>query len=140
MKTFASQSLLVLGLVAALSGCMELSPETVGKQSNGQICYTIAVARANNGSAETIATGVDELRRRGELRETDLFAIQTGELRVGLREAAALCIIGMGPDAVNTITTARGVERQYVFNRPYNDVRPVTYIYTRDGTVTAFQD
>ena len=136
----AKRSVAAASLVLAVSGCMELTPDTVGKQTPGQICYSIAVARAGNANRDTVDIGIAELRRRGELRETDLFAIETGELRVGLKEEAAICLMGGLYDQVNETTTARGTERQYVFPHPYNTARPVTYIYTRGGVVTAFQD
>lgn len=61
--------------------------------------------------------------------------------QIGASESAMLLCSEVGvrvsPKAVNETTTANGVARQYVYEWPSHGAR--TYIYTRNGVVTAIQ-
>ena len=121
----------------SLSGCVGLDPATVSSQPVMPICYAMAVARAGNAPASGAQTGIDELRRRGTFSGNDLAHIAAGRIVPGMTEAAAICVKGFGYERVNTTVTSGGTSRQLVFGS--GDIVPTSYVYTRNGIVTAAQ-
>lgn len=133
-------SLALFGLVA-LSACMELDPGTVARQSTADICYSMAVARAGNGSPDTIQVGMDELKARGAFTAAELAQISAGHVRVGMTEGAALCVWGVNGitnDGINTTVVAGHIHKQFVVGR--GNYYPPKYLYTDNGVVSGIQE
>lgn len=128
---------IITAVAATVAGCT-LDSETVSQSREGDICYAWAVARAGNSDPKNGVIAFEELKRRGDLPVSDLIAIRDGLApRPGMTEKGAICAWGGMYDAVNTTTTAYGIERQYVSRSEY---RNTYYFYTRNGIVHTVQN
>lgn len=126
----------ILGAGAVLSGCVPIATEkNVGTMPLADLCTSVIVAR-NLGSAESAVLALTEVERRGQFTATEMRLIRTNSVAPGMSEAAAVCAWGNAHDAVNVTTTARGMNKQFVYRSDYSKTR---YFYTENGRVTAVQ-
>lgn len=81
-----------------------------------------------------------ETIRRGEITEAEWALIRSKQIAVGMSQTAMICSWGYPEGqfaAVNQFVDAYGATTQYVYPRGYSRYPGATYVYVRNGKVTA---
>jgi hypothetical protein len=129
--------LIISAIATLLSGCAT-SPESMAHRSNLDICQSYGVFSASPLWAARAQSHRDELIRRKALTNEEWTIVQQRSIRIGMSQCALYASWGR-PDRSNRSVAAGGVVIQHVYNAGYRHIRP-RYVYTRDGTVTGWQD
>lgn len=125
MKRFALIALLLAACAAPPSG-----PESFAGMTDATLCNNWVTA-ARSGMTAFAEPAWEELSRRRALTARDVEDVTAGVVRVGMSEAAAIC--AWGPmDRANRAGGAYGEMSQLV-------MASGSYVYTRDGRVTSWQ-
>jgi hypothetical protein len=120
----------------ALSGCVTVTDSNVSTLPLLDLC-TARIVSQNLGQVEKADLAFSEIQRRGGFTDSELRAIRTNQVFVGMSEPAGLCAWGNGFDAVNTTGTAGGIMKQYVYTG--NEYVKSRYLYATNGKISGFQ-
>lgn len=119
----------------AVSGCSPMammSAESLTTQKDTALCGEYASSRSAKVKAELV--------RRNAISAAEWDTINKKQIQIGMSELAFLCSWGFpgGWGAIRETTYKYGTATQYVYRSCRGCAS--TYVYTRDGKVSAWQD
>lgn len=120
----------------AIVGCSTMTPEQIALKSDLDLCRGYRGAMRVQG--ETAAAYKLEMQRRNLLTQEEWDLAAKKQISMGISQCALYAAWGV-PGRENRSVGSWGVNIQHVFNVGYPYV-PASYVYTRNGKVTSWQN
>ena len=121
----------------AFIGCAS-GPRNLTLESNDDVCRSFGIYAKSPLFASMAASYKDEINARKLISDSEWDLARANKISIGMSTCALYASWGK-PDKENRSVSGGGVHTQHIFNRGYKYIKP-TYVYTRNGTVTSWQD
>lgn len=128
---------LLAAAIITLSGCAA-SPDRISASSDLEVCKSYAVFSGGIGWGNRAAQYKEEILRRNLLTSEEWALAAEKKLRRGMSQCAMYASWG-NPDRENRSVGSWGTSVQHIYNAGLRYI-PATYVYTRNGVVTSWQD
>lgn len=107
-------------------------------ESNDEVCKSYGIYAKSPFFSSLASTYRDEINARKLIPDSEWELARANKITIGMSTCALYASWGK-PDKENRSVSSGSVHTQHIFNRGYKYIKP-TYVYTRNGTVTSWQD
>ena len=126
-----------LSVFLVLFGCAS-GPKNLTLESNDEICKSYGIYAKSPFFASLASTYKNEINTRKLIPDSEWNLAREGRISIGMSVCSLYASWGK-PDKENRSVSSGSVHTQHIFNRGYKYIKP-TYVHTRNGLVTSWQD
>ncbi|HAF00409.1 MAG TPA: hypothetical protein DCG63_03855 [Methylophilaceae bacterium] len=121
-----------------MAGCTTMTPEKFALKTDDEVCRASGYLRNILGGKKLAEPWMRELEKRNLLTEREIAAVNNKEIFIGMTECALYASWG-SPKRTNRSVSHDGINIQNIYG-DYSKYSKPTYVYTRNGVVTSWQD